>query len=107
MDTTRKDFGMVIATLARLYREAEQSGDTRRAKVYAAAVDVLLDAWPSEPEGLPSERRLRAGSSSNDETLIGLGAPLTSPVAPASGLHRRAERASGGRHRGSKRKGAG
>jgi hypothetical protein len=111
MDTTRKDFGTTIATLARLYTEAERSGDTRRAKVYAAAVDVLLDAWPAEPESLEaSERRLRARPHSAEETLIGLGATsdraFPNPIGPVSGLHRRAESVSGRGNKEPKRRGA-
>jgi hypothetical protein len=81
MDTTRKDFGATIATLARLYKEAEAKGDARRARVYAKAVDLLLDAWPPEAEPADSgghrssHRRLRAGLSSDERTLVGLGAP--------------------------------
>ena len=78
MNSTRKDFGTTIATLARLYKEAEGKGDTRRAKVYARAVDVLLDAWPADPE--PSKRiqdrseiqRLRAFWQ-QEKTLVGIG----------------------------------
>lgn len=78
MNSTRKDFGTIIATLARLYKEAESRGDTRRAKVYAKAVDVLLDAWPADSE--PSSRvrsrsdlhRLRAFWE-QERTLVGLG----------------------------------
>jgi hypothetical protein len=112
METTRRDFGTTISTLARLYVEAERSGDARRAKAYAAAVDVLLDAWPSEPARLgasqSSELELQGGASSvPEETLIGLGAPPDGspahPTAPVSGLHRRAERASGGVDEPSKR----
>src|SRR5262252_8733046 len=54
MDTTRKDFGATIATLARLYKEAQAKGDGRRARVYAKAVDLLMEAWPSEPEAASS-----------------------------------------------------
>jgi hypothetical protein len=114
MNTTRRDFGMTIATLARLYREAEGSGDTRRAKVYAAAVDVLLDAWPSE-QTEPGVRELRerglgVASSSEEGTLIGLGdmpdQSAPSPLAPVSGLHRKAHDASGPERKERKRKGA-
>lgn len=102
MNSTRKDFGAAITTLARLYRQAEQSGDKRRAKVYAAAVELLLDAWPSDaepamPAVLTSERRLRAGAPSLEETLVGMetlvgiGAPDESqadPSSPKGVLHR-------------------
>ena len=102
METMRKDFGMAIATIARLYREAEQSGDARRAKVFAAAVDVLLDAWPADPEPvrapevLTSDRRLRAGAWVQDETLTGLGTPdrLHKDQSPPMSRHRGGERAS-------------
>jgi hypothetical protein len=102
LDTTRKDFGTAIATIARLYREAKQSGDARRAEIFAAAVDVLLDAWPADPEVarppavLTSERRLRADAQSQEEGLTGLGTPdrlHIDPVAPMS-WHRGGERAS-------------
>ena len=95
MNSTRRDFGTAITTLASLYRQAEQSGDKRRAKVYAAAVELLLDAWPSEaepamPTVLTSERRLRAGAPSLEETLVGMetivgiGAPDESHADPSS-----------------------
>jgi hypothetical protein len=76
MVTSRKDFGTAIATIARLYRQAKQSGDARRAKIFAAVVDVLLDAWPADPEParppevLTSERRLRAGAQPEEENLV-------------------------------------
>jgi hypothetical protein len=78
MNSTRKDFGTTVATLARLYKEAESRGDTRRAKVYARAVDVLLDAWPADPE--PARRiqdrselqRLRSFWQ-QEKTLVGIG----------------------------------
>ena len=81
MDTTLKDFGTTISTLARLYKEAEAKGDARRARVYAKAVELLLDAWPSEPEAADpadhrsSHRRLRAGLPSEEKTLVGIGLP--------------------------------
>jgi hypothetical protein len=89
MNNTRQDFGTAMVTLARLYRQAEQSGDKRRAKVYAAAVELLLDAWPSDvepamPAVLTSERRLRAGAPSLDETLVGIGASDESHADPSS-----------------------
>src|SRR5258708_13649276 len=90
MNTTRKDFGTTIATLARLYKEAERKGDRRRAKVYAMAVDVLLDAWPADPEPAPeSMNRVRAAAHAIIEqpTLIGLGLapePANRPAPPQS-----------------------
>jgi hypothetical protein len=75
MNTTRKDFGTTIATLARLYKDAERSGDRRRAKVYAVAVDLLLDAWPADPEpARDSVERVRAAwPTAEQRTLTGLG----------------------------------
>jgi hypothetical protein len=77
MNTTRKEFGTTIATLARLYKEAERLGDRRRAKVYAMAVDVLLDAWPADPEPAPESMcRVRTAAAyveTEQPTLIGLG----------------------------------
>jgi hypothetical protein len=95
MDSARKDFGTTIATLARLYKEAQASGDARRAKVYAKAVDVLLDAWPSEPEPAdlagqpPSHSRLRAALLSHEKTLVGLGtSPSREPRVSSRGRKR-------------------
>jgi hypothetical protein len=76
MNTTRKDYGTTVATLARLYKDAERIGDRRRAKVYALAVDVLLDAWPADPEP-PRESADRVSRTvwpaAEQRTLIGLG----------------------------------
>jgi hypothetical protein len=79
MNTTRKDFGTAIATVARLYKEAERTGDGRRARVYAKAVDLLLDAWPADPEPTKpgrdhsSIRRMRA-LWEQEKTLVGIRA---------------------------------
>jgi hypothetical protein len=70
MNTTREDFGMIMATLARLYNGAQSRGDRRRAKAYAMAVDVLLHAWPADPEPESDSATRR---SDEERTLIGLG----------------------------------
>ena len=81
---------MVMATLARLYKEAASRGDRRRAKAYAKAVDVLLDAWPTDPEPVPepATAQSRGKRSEEERTLIGLGVPAQRARVAASWLPR-------------------
>jgi hypothetical protein len=79
--TTREHFGTTLATVVRLYADAEKRGDAPRAKAYAAAVEALLVAWPSdeEPPCTPSrpsgevEVASESGWPVCERTLTGLG----------------------------------
>ena len=73
MKTTREQFGVVLASLARLYRAAEQRGDTALAARYAAAVDLLLGACPPDPEQSASRESALQEWPAYEQTLVGLG----------------------------------
>jgi hypothetical protein len=47
-NTTRKEFGTALAVLVRVCKAAQARGDAESAELCASAVDLLIDAWPSE-----------------------------------------------------------
>lgn len=82
LSTTREHFGTALATLARLYADAEKRGDVAQAERYSEAVQLVLGAWPSDNEETEDwSPPLESGISARparETTLVGLG--ISSPL---------------------------